>query len=105
MSNVGYAMLFRTEENLELLVSSDKETCEQNVRAFKDNPSKRLLGSFKFIKRAQHPADVIRHFSEYYLGGGKVMLQAQEGIFATIEYPLDFEPTLTYAFVRYFSEF
>lgn len=103
MGNVGYAMLFRTEENLELLVTSDKETLEQNLKAFKDNPSKRLIGSFKF-RHPRYPTHVLEDFSAIYLGGGKVMKQAHEGIFATIKYPLDFEPTLTQAFVRYFHD-
>ena len=58
MGNVGYAMLFRTKKHLELLVSSDKETCEQNVRAFKDNPSKRLIGYLGF-RNLGEPKEIV----------------------------------------------
>lgn len=98
-----YAILMKTKDSLEVKVSSDKGDTEQTLRANRSNPSQKVLGCIMF-HYDKNPIDIMKEFSSIYLGGGQEMKQASDEIFASVEYPVSFEPTIAKAFVDYFSE-
>jgi hypothetical protein len=99
------ASLRRTNISLELLVSDSKETYRNNSKLTPIH-SKFIhadtLGYIAFNDK-RHPIAILKDFSKTYLSSVEIMKNSEYEVFI-LAYPQSFEPTITKAFVDYFSK-
>ena len=94
-----------------LLKKGDRKKCWLELKVFsnqKDNnkeleASDIVLGSIHFSD-SREPKSILRDFVKRYVGAKNLMPKNLEGRFSFVEYPFSFEPILTQAFMKYFSE-